>query len=174
MNLTFKGFLKLYCRELSGNQSLSYRKLVQLAKAEAPRLAEPMWLLAWLDGKSEYLLELSNDTWMEREYRGLFQRFGCKVDAVALLEDEQLPPRYQNVWKAYRAKRDGVLTDRRVNALMREKTLQALKTSGKTCYSVCRHLGLNKGNVYAYLNGADDSKVSRATARRIYEYALSL
>ena len=32
-------------------------------------------------------------------------------------------------------------------------------------------LGLNRGNVYAYLNGGDVTKVSRATARRIMEAA---
>lgn len=174
MNLTFKGFLKLYCRELSGEKTLSYRKLVALAKADAPRVAEPIWLMAWLDGKSKYLLELSCGTWMEQEYRDLAQRFGHEVDVVALLENEQLPNRYQNVWRAFRAKHDGVLADRRVIALMRDKTLKALKEHEETCYAVCKQLGLNKGNVYAYLRGADVSKVSRATARRIYEYAMSL
>lgn len=59
--------------------------------------------------------------------------------------------------------------DRRVNALMRKKTLEALEESGVTRYGLCRALRLNKGNVYAYLAG-DDSKVSRKTARRIMEY----
>ena len=60
--------------------------------------------------------------------------------------------------------------DRRVNALMRKRTLEALEESGVTRYGICRALHLNKGNVYAYLAG-DDSKVSRETARRIMEYA---
>lgn len=37
-----------------------------------------------------------------------------------------------------------------------------------TCYRICKKLKLNQGNVYAYLHGGDDTKVSRATARRIY------
>lgn len=174
MNLTFKGFLKLYCRELSGGQSLSYRKLVVLASTDAPRVAEPMWLLAWLDGKAEYLLGLSSGTWMEEDYQRLALEYGCEADAAALLERGELPNRYQNVWRAFCAKRDAALTGRRANALMRSKTLQALDRHGESCYSLCKRLGLNKGNVYAYLHGGDDSKVSRATARRIYEYAMSL
>lgn len=174
MNLTFKGFLKLYCRELSGGQSLSYRKLVVLASTDAPRVAEPMWLLAWLDGKAEYLLGLSCGTWMEAEYARLAGDYGCEADAIALLEEGELPNRYQNVWRAFCAKRDAAMAGRRAIALMRSKTLQALDQRGESCYSLCKHLGLNRGNVYAYLHGGDDSKVSRATARRIYEYAMSL
>ena len=62
------------------------------------------------------------------------------------------------------------MADRRINALMRKRTLGALGESGVTRYGLCRDLNLNKGNVYAYLAG-DDSKVSRETARRIMEYA---
>lgn len=174
MNLTFKGFLKLYCRELTNGRSLSYRKLVALAESDTPRVAEAMWLLAWMEKKTDYLLGLARGTWMEREYSTLAERFGRDVNVEALLRSEQLPRRYQNVWRAFCARRNSVVVDRRVNALMRDKTMQALKSHGETCYAVCKRLGLNKGNVYAYLQGGDDSKVSRATARRIYEYAMSL
>ena len=53
MNLTFEGFLKGYCRELSGQQSLSFRKLVKQATTVAPRVAEPLFLLALAQGKAE-------------------------------------------------------------------------------------------------------------------------
>lgn len=59
------------------------------------------------------------------------------------------------------------MADRRTNALCRKRTLGALEESGVTRYGLCRDLNLNKGNVYAYLAG-DDSKVSRETARRIW------
>ena len=47
MNLTFEGFLKGYCRELSGQQSLSFRKLVKQATTVEPRVAEPLFLLVY-------------------------------------------------------------------------------------------------------------------------------
>ena len=56
---------------------------------------------------------------------------------------------------------------------MAEKTVAALESAGKTRYRLCRDLGLNEGNVYAWLAG-DPSKVSRATARRAWRYAESL
>ena len=175
MNLTFEGFLKGYCRELSGQQSLSFRKLVKQATTVEPRVAEPLFLLALAQGKAEYVLGLSEGSWMEEGYRGVLSLYDQAGSMASLCAKSELPNRYANVWRAYRAVKEKPAADRRVNALMRKRTLKALKESGLkesgvTRYGLCRDLNLNKGNVYAYLAG-DDSKVSRKTARRIMEYA---
>ena len=170
MNLTFEGFLKGYCRELSGQQSLSFRKLVEQATTDAPRVAEPLFLLALAQGKAEYVLGLSEGSWMEEGYRGVLSLYGQASSLASLCSEDKLPNRYANVWRAYRGVKEKPAADRRVNALMRKRTLKALEESGVTRYGLCRDLNLNKGNVYAYLAG-DDSKVSRETARRIMEYA---
>ena len=170
MNLTFEGFLKGYCRELSGQQSLSFRKLVEQATTVAPRVAEPLFLLALAQGKAEYVLGLSDGSWMEEGYRGVLSLYGQACSLASLCTEDKLPNRYANVWHAYRGVKEKPAADRRVNALMRKRTLEALEESGVTRYGICRALHLNKGNVYAYLAG-DDSKVSRETARRIMEYA---
>ena len=44
--LSFKGFLSAYLRELSGQESLSISKLALMAKEEMPRLREPLFLYA--------------------------------------------------------------------------------------------------------------------------------
>lgn len=170
MNLTFEGFLKGYCRELSGQQSLSFRKLVEQATTVAPRVAEPLFLLALEQGKAEYVLGLSEGSWMEEDYRGVLSLYEQAGGMASLCAKSELPNRYANVWRAYRAEKEKSVTDRRINALMRKRTLGALRESGGTRYGLCRDLNLNRGNVYAYLAG-DDSKVSRKTARRIMEYA---
>lgn len=79
MNLTFEGFLKGYCRELSGQQSLSFRKLVEQATTVAPRVAEPLFLLALAQGKAEYVLGLSEGSWMEEDYRGVLSLYDQRV-----------------------------------------------------------------------------------------------
>ncbi len=84
MNLTFEGFLKGYCRELSGQRSLSFRKLVKLAMTDAPRVAEPLFLLALAQGKAEYVLGLSEGSWMEEGYRDVFSLYG-QADSLASL-----------------------------------------------------------------------------------------
>ncbi len=170
MNLTFEGFLKGYCRELSGQQSLSFRKLVERAMTVAPRVAEPLFLLALAQGKAEYVLGLSEGSWMEEDYRGVLSLYSQAGNMASLCAKSELPNRYANVWRAYRGVKEKPAANRRVNALMRKRTLKALEESGVTRYGLCRALHLNKGNVYAYLAG-DDSKVSRETARRIMEYA---
>ena len=96
--------------------------------------------------------------------------YGQASSLSSLCSEDKLPNRYANVWRAYRGVKEKPAADRRVNALMRKRTLKALEESGVTRYGLCRDLNLNKGNVYAYLAG-DDSKVSRKTARRIMEYA---
>ena len=57
---------------------------------------------------------------------------------------------------------------------MRKKTLDALHTNNVSIYRLCKDLGLNLGNVYAYLSKGDATKVSRDTARTIMEYAVGL
>ena len=170
MNLTFEGFLKGYCRELSGQQSLSFRKLVKQATTVEPRVAEPLFLLALAQGKAEYVLGLSAGSWMEEGYRRVLSLYSQAGSLASLCAKDDLPNRYANVWRAYRGAKEKPAADRRVNALMRRRTLEALADSSLTRYGLCRDLRLNKGNVYAYLAG-DDSKVSRETARRIMEYA---
>ncbi len=108
---------------------------------------------------------------MEEEYSRILPHLDDPIGIVAFLQSEQAPERYRKVWNAYLAKRDAVVADRRVSGLMREKTLAAMKARNVTPYRLCEDLGLNKGNVYAYLNKGDLTKVSRATARKIMEYA---
>ncbi len=173
MNLTFMGFLKQYCQELAGEKTTSLKRLVELAATEAPRVAEPLLLFAAKQDKTDYLKHLSAGTWLAIEYDSAcadIPRDGGSLEAA--LERGDLPPRYEQVWHAYVAKKHAVDADRRVIGLMREKINDAMARSGVTCYRVCKNLKLNQGNVYAYLHGGDDTKVSRATARRIYRHVV--
>ena len=138
MNLTFEGFLKGYCRELSGQQSLSFRKLVEQATTVAPRVAEPLFLLALAQGKAEYVLGLSEGSWMEEDYRGVLSLYDQAGSMASLCAKSELPNRYANVWRAYRAVKEKPVADRRINALMRKRTLGALGKSGVTRYGLCR------------------------------------
>lgn len=62
MNLTFKGFLKIYCAELSGINTINIRRLVNSANSDSPRVAEPLFVFAILSNKLEYLLLVSENT----------------------------------------------------------------------------------------------------------------
>ena len=116
MNLTFEGFLKGYCRELSGQQSLSFRNWLSQATTVAPRVAEPLFLLALAQGKAEYVLGLSEGSWMEEGYRGVLSLYAQTGSLASLCAEDKLPNRYANVWRAYRAVKEKPVADRRINA----------------------------------------------------------
>lgn len=173
MRLTFKGFLLAYCQELSGLQTSSLKKLAACAASEAPRVAEPLFLYALEIDRLDFLLVHSSGTWMEAGFRALAQKSEpYRGDAQRFLEECEVPERYAQVLDAYRSRTGAVEADRRVIALMRDKTNEALADKGITTYRLCKDLGLNMGNVYAYLGRGDLGKVSRDTARRIMEYAV--
>ena len=172
MRLTFKGFLLDYCQELAGARTSSIKKLCAAAGHDAPRVAEPLFFYALETGRIELLLRSSEGTWMHDDYRSLARSAeGYEADALRFSESCTLPDRYARVAAAFHAQRNSVDADRRVIALMRDRTVEALDASGVTKYRLCKDLGLNMGNVYAYLNRGDVTKVSRDTARRILEYA---
>ena len=81
--------------------------------------------------------------------------------------------RYKKVWNAFCAKKNAIKSDRRVITLMREKTITAMEAADLTAYTICKNLNLNIGNVYAYLHSGDVTKVSRATARKIMQFAVN-
>lgn len=168
MNRTFRGFLERYCRELSGLETSSLRRLVAAADENA-RLIEPLFAFAVAEGKLDHLLRISKGKWYDEEYQHLASLLSEEPSLEALLASGKVPQRYAAVLDAYRAQGDILAADRRMNGLMREKIMRALKQKGMKRYQLCRDLGLNFGNVYAYLAG-DDSKVSNVTARRMLRY----
>lgn len=173
MNLTFKGFLRGYCRELTGLTTDSLKKLLFSASLDAPSAAESVMLFAAVQNKADYLVRLSSGLWMHEQYQKVAEDLKDFNSLEDYLLSTKAPERYKKVWNAYRAKKDAIQADRRVILLMREKTIDAMKTASLTAYAICKKLNLNLGNVYAYLHSGDETKVSRATAREIMQFAVS-
>lgn len=171
MNRTLKGFLQRYCAELSGMRTANLRKLCDAARGNA-RLVEPLFLLAAEQGKACYLVRLSEGAWFHDDYARLAAEVGMCGSVRSFLESGAAPDRYASVLGAFEAQGDMLAADRRMNGLIRGRISAALGEAGVTRYRLCKDLGLNPGNVYAYLAG-DDSKVSNETARRMLDYANS-
>ncbi len=169
MRRTFRGFLEEYCRELSSLDTASLRRLVSAAQGNA-RLVEPLFALAAVQGKAGYLVHVSEGSWFHGDYASLARKLGEYGSVEEMLASGDVPERYASVLNAFRAQGDILAADRRVNGLLRPRIVSALAERGVSRYRLCRDLGLNPGNVYAYLAG-DDAKVSRETARKILEYA---
>ncbi len=128
-------------------------------------------VFAAVQDKAGYLATISQGMWMESSYAQMAEQLRDPEEVSFYLQSPEAPPRYRAVWNAYIAKRYAIAGERRIIAGMREKTLQAMEGRNVTVYRLCKDLGLNKGNIYAFLGKGDDTKVSQGTARRILEYA---
>lgn len=169
MRRTLKGFLEEYCRELSGLDTTSLRKLAATAETNA-RLVEPLFALAAVQGKTGYLVRISEGKWFHCDYKDIAGKLVEHGSLEALLSSDDVPARYAAVLEAFRAQGDTLAANRRICGLMRPRITEALARRGITRYRLCKDLDLNPGNVYAYLAG-DDTKVSKETARRMMRYA---
>ena len=167
--LSFKGFLSVYLRELSGQESLSISKLAHMAKEEMPRLREPLFLYAAISGKAEILSSLAEKHGLTETYKDV-SAFFCK-NAEECLEKGRLPEKYQKVYSSFKAKRDRLLTDNATKELMRKKILALKEKKQITNYRLYTDLELNCGNVNAWLKHGGSGLVSLETARRILSYA---
>lgn len=128
-------------------------------------------VFAAIQGKATYLVKLSEGTWLYDTYTMAGSHMTNPDEVIPYLTSADAPQRYAKVWTAYRAKTSAIQNDRRVISLMRSKTLQAMENAGISAYALCKELGLNLGNGYAYLHKGDVTKVSKSTARTIMECA---
>lgn len=164
MNLTFKGFLKIYCAELSGIKTTNIRRLVNAANTDAPRVAEPLFVYSATADKLGYLLAVSENTWMHKDYSKFSKILDKKFsDICDFLKSDLAPKRYAAVLDAFNAKDDILNSNRRILEKLRPKIESSLKKSGISKYKACKDLGINPGNFYAYMKG-DNSKISEEIA----------
>ena len=101
MHRTLKGFLEEYCRELSGLDTSSLRKLVATAKGNA-RLVEPLFALAAVQDKAGYLVRISESEWFHDDYEDLARKLVKHGSLEALLSSGDAPARYAAVLEAFR------------------------------------------------------------------------
>lgn len=173
MNLTFKGFLRNYCRELTDLNTDNLKKLLAAVNTTAPSAAEALFLFAMVQNKADYLVKASFGSWVHEQYEKILHDSKDFNSLSDYLVSDVAPERYKKVWNAFCAKKNAIKSDRRVITLMREKTITAMEAADLTAYTICKNLNLNIGNVYAYLHSGDVTKVSRATARKIMQFAVN-
>jgi hypothetical protein len=77
---------------------------------------------------------------------------------------------YRKVLTSYAARKNKTDADNHTKALMRTKILELQKQKRITTYRICKDLCLNAGNVTAFLNHENYSKLSLTATRRILNY----
>ncbi len=169
--LTFKGFLLQYVKNLSMQDTNSLYKLSTEAATENPRLREPLLLYALLSQKHNLLLSATKDTELHTEYHHLLYRYTAE-DMLQLLKDHSsaLPEGYHKVWNSYLNRKNKGQADDHTKTLMRNKVKHLQAAYGISNYRIYTDLKLNPGNLNAWLKHGDCSKVSLETARSALKY----
>lgn len=176
MERTMKGFLLAECNRLAGldKATTSLKKLYKAALPPSGARCRVYVLLLAVERKQVSLLSKLDAT--AKLFKDEFAlAFEYESDAELMLEQkgELLGKRYSQVLAAFRAPNAQKASDAKVKELMLKKTLEELTRNGSSMYSLLKAAGVNKGNGYAYLSG-NVSKVSRSTARHIYDCAKSM
>jgi hypothetical protein len=169
--LTFGGFLEAYVRYLSGENTTDLSRLVGLLAAE-PRLVEPLLLWATVTGRSKRLTELlhdERDLLAELQILGSLMEHGHMEQALAS-EDPRLRPEYAKTWRSYVARRDIPARDARRKLEARERVLALEAQKHVSRYRVAKDLGLNPGNLHAFLSQGDPRKLTLEKVYRLVDY----
>lgn len=169
--LTFLGFLKGYVKELSLQNTLCISKLVQEC-ARNPRLREPLFLYALESGKIAPLRRALSKDPAETDLLHWCDLYSADALHKALVQEAPLlPENFHKVWRSYCSERDRNQSDNHTKSLMRARILQLQKENAFSNYRLYTELGLNPGNINAWLKHGDARKISLSAARRVLQCA---
>jgi hypothetical protein len=169
--LTFKGYLQSYVQQLAGLSTLSLPRLAALARSE-PRLTEPLELWAVATGcapRLARLLKAQGDLERELVLLASLERDG-RLESALAAEDPRLRPEYTKVWRSYVARRDAHARDAQLKLEARNRALALEKTKGVSRYRMAKDLGLNPGNLHAFLAQSNPTKLSLDRAFELVRY----
>lgn len=169
--LTFRGFLTQYVRQLSEQETSSFYKLAAEAGSTNPRLREPLLLCAMYAQKQGVLLQATKEPGLYAEYHRLVMLYTAD-EMTKLLEQASplIPAEYHKVWRSYQSRKNQGQADDHTKELMRQKIRRLQEVHGVTTYRIYTDLKLNPGNLNAWLKHGDSNKVSLDTARRTLRY----
>ena len=169
--LTFRGFLTNYVKELSAQNTTSIFKLAAEASSNNYRLREPLFLYALISNKAELLLRATKDEILLKHYHNLLQTYTIETIIQAMLEqDSNLPERYRRIWTSYQCDKNMIKTNNHTKQLMRAKILMLQKKCGLSNYRIYTDLGLNPGSFNTWLKHGDGNKIRLETARIALRY----
>lgn len=168
---SFKGFLSSYVRELSGINTLSLYRLTHDAVTTNPRLREPLFLYALMSDKMNVLLQATKDEGLHDEYSQMALKYNKASLVYALeMDSPQLREEYKKAYRSYTFAANRFKNEAHTKMLMQKKISKLQKNKGITTYRLHKDLGINLGNLNAYLKHNNVKKVSLKTARRVLSY----
>lgn len=169
--LTFGGYLEFYVQYLAATETLALPKLTALLPSE-PRLAEPLLLWAAKTGRDRKLSKLlEGQSALQEGLRTLVSlEEHHRLESALSAEDPVLRPEYSKVWRSYVARRDAPARDEELKLEARKRVLALEVAKGVTRYRMAKDLGLNPGNLHAFLAQGNPSKLSLSRAFELVGY----
>lgn len=169
--LTFGGYLEGYVAYLAGESTRDVKRLADLSRTN-PRLRAPLVLWAVETDRAGRLARLVADQEpLARDLRTVVRlKAEDNLEWVLTHHGATLEAEYAKTWRSYVTRRDAVLRDASVKRTARMRALELEQHKKVTRYRLAKDLGLNPGNLHAFLAQGNVAKVSRANALRVVKY----
>lgn len=169
--LTFKGFLGAYAQDLASRRTRSLSRLLAEVQRE-PRLMEPLllWAVVREDGDRMRHL-LADQPTLQAELASLASLHDRgRLERALEKGGHALRPEYAKVWTSYVARRDAHDRDEDLKSDARKQVLVLERSKGVTRYQMAKDLGLNPGNLHAFLAQGNMRKLSLDRANGLVRY----
>ena len=163
--LTFKGFLKEYVRDLSHQNTNSIYKLVHETVEQNPRLYEPLFLYASFSNKKDEFFNAA-----KRTENFNFERLPDVKISEGFNQFDALPQEYAKVYNTFLYRKNKVKNDAHTKQLMHTRIKQLQKERGISNYKIYTQLSLNPGNFNAFMKHGDANKISLELLKSVIEY----
>ncbi|MDR1184432.1 MAG: hypothetical protein LBK67_06505 [Coriobacteriales bacterium] len=159
--------------ELAKTESFNLRRLAASAQKDNPRLVEPLFLFAYDTDNTDRLFELLWKDEVRASYETALEALaGRSLTDIALhgCAAEELPREYCKILNSFRAAYYRPETIYESKRLRWERSRRLQLEKGVRASEVYHALGLNPGNVNAYLKHGELDKVSLENATNIMKY----
>jgi len=167
----FKGWVSRELTYLSGENTLNLRRLAYLAQGSIPRLWERLALYAIATGKTQRLKDYLYRAEKIEELNTLVRKFeGMDFNDPEIAHRVQMPDRFKKALLSFKAAYEKVDTRNESKKLRWEKSVELQKKKGISTALICKALGLDAGNISAYLKHADIDRISLEKATDIMKY----
>ncbi|YAD76600.1 DUF6036 family nucleotidyltransferase [Bifidobacterium longum] len=166
----FEPWSRRYLLHLSGLSRFDFPRLCVMACHSEGRLREPLLLYALQSDRFPELMAMTDDSKLRGEYEHAADSLGELAPQDYALEhgyDPSTGDRYRKVLNSFYADWHRPETLARSKSIRRDACLRAKRERGVPVAPICRELGLNVGNVNAWLKNGDMSKVSLENATRL-------
>jgi len=172
---SFKGWVSRELVYLSGENTINLRRLAFLAQNSEPRLWERLVLYAITTDQASRLRGYLYRGEMIAELDVIIEQVkGLDFNYPDNIENLQLPPRYQKAMHSYAAAYHRIDIRNASKKLRWQKSVDLQKKKGISNAEISRSLGLDAGNINAYLKYADINRISLETATEIMKYLYSV